>query len=1103
MEIINELPYLNLNFKDKYTELDDLELAVVIYQNFKEKKENIIVIKENLYHANKFYNVLKDFIDETYLFGFDESLVVETIAASPELNTQRLNVLKNITSEKPKVIISHSLGVVKPIINKNSYFKKIMEFKINDEIDFNNIIYYLYELGYQKVSKVTMPFEFSIRGSVIDIFPFDYDLPIRIDTFDDQIDSLRLFDVATQRSRIQIDSFKLFPASIYDFSKSENIINEIANHTNNLVIIDEIKASMELNRELFFSRYYNLCLETSSILDYIDNPLIITSSYDLICKNINLSLTEAYEYLSDLHKEQKAIDDFQIYLDINDLLKKYIDIKSYRTNINEITYNLFPLTKVSDTSVLQEQVSSYLKDGYQVIFLLSSNKEIEKYQQIFKDKVSFEKGNIQRGFVNNESKIVCFSDNELSNKTRKKSNFLNKYSNAVDIDNLDELKKGDFIVHQVHGIGKYLGIKQLKVDNIMRDYLWIEYKNDEKLYIPIEQFNMIKKYSSTETSIPKLSTMGGADWKKTKLKVQKRIEDMMDELLELYAIRNEPIGYKFQPDNYLQKEFEAEFEYELTRDQAKAIDDVKKDMESNKVMDRLICGDVGYGKTEVAIRAIFKAVTNHKQVAFLCPTTILSRQHYLTLIERFQNFPINVVLLTRNTSSKKIKEIKEDLALGKIDVLVGTHKILGNDINFKDLGLLVIDEEQRFGVKHKEKIKQLKSNVDVITLSATPIPRTLQMSLSGLRKTSLLQTPPINRVPIQTYVVEKNKYLIKEVIERELSRNGQVFYLHNNTKDIEKVAKDIEKMFKDAKVAIIHGKMDKNEVEQIMEKFDANEYQVLVCTTIIETGIDIPNANTIIIENANKFGLAQLYQIKGRVGRSDRVGYAYLMYEKNALINDEAYKRLQAIKELTSLGSGYKIALRDLAIRGAGDILGKTQAGNIETVGYDMYLEMLEETIAKRKGTYQEKEEIENINIKNAGFIPDNFQVDDDNRIRLYQKIYNIKRLDEFKPVINEIRDLYGKIPLSIVDIIEKRRFEILVSQLKGTRIFDEKDTITIQLNIDIKNREKIKKLYEVIDDYGALVKVEIKYQKIHLVIKKLPSFLKTVNHLLFDIKKL
>jgi transcription-repair coupling factor (superfamily II helicase) len=576
----------------------------------------------------------------------------------------------------------------------------------------------------------------------------------------------------------------------------------------------------------------------------------------------------------------------------------------------------------------------------------------------------------------------------------------------------------------------------------------------------------------------------------------------MDELLALYASRNEKIGFKFKVDDELQHSFESDFEFELTPDQVKAVVEVKNDMESEKVMDRLICGDVGYGKTEVAIRAIFKAILSNKQAAFLCPTTILSRQHYLTMIDRFSSYGIRVVQLTRNTSSKAFKQIKEDLLNGSIDLVVGTHKLLGKEIKFKDLGLLIIDEEQRFGVKDKEKIKQLRNNVDVLTLSATPIPRTLQMSLSGLRKMSLLQTPPINRLPIQTYVVEKSQYLIREVIERELSRNGQVFYLYNRTIDIDRVAQKLQNDFPEIRVGIIHGKMAKAEVENVMEAFDSNDYQILVCTTIIETGIDIPNANTIIIEDANKFGLAQLYQIKGRVGRSDKVGYAYLLYQKDRNISEDAFKRLQAIKELTKLGSGYKIAMRDLAIRGAGDILGKAQSGNIEAVGYDMYLELLQEEIDKRNNIVKEKV-IEPINLTNTGYIPKDLRIDANNRIALYQKIYKINNLRELSSIKLEVDDIYGKLPEETLDLFYKREFEIRVSKLNNLRVFDNNDMLSLQLGLDIRNKKLIKEVYEIIDEVSPIISTGIKINKLYLNIRKIKGYLRITNDLLERLAKI
>ncbi|MEG0364625.1 MAG: transcription-repair coupling factor [Erysipelotrichales bacterium] len=1106
MGVINKLNYFNLLESD-ICELDPFEEALLIKKNFENMNRDFIIIKNNLYNATKLYNELINLLDYELvsLFGFDESLVVETIAASPELSLQRAQTLFQSLDNNPKIIITHALSVVKPIIEKEVYDNKVIKLKRDYTIDFEDINKYLSENGYLKVSKVTMPNEYSIRGNVIDIFGLSNDMPVRIDTFDNEIESIKLFDVANQRSRITLDEYIIYPISIYDNYEQYEILDRIQDISNNNSIYDFIATSSQLNPDLFFSRYYGLAKRKSSIVEYLDNPLIITSSNNEILHTIKMINEETFSYLSDLEKEEESIIDYEIFLDYSDLVFNNVDIKEYRSNLNQVSMNLFKLEKFKKDIDLINKIKEYIKDDFEVYINLDKKSEIDKLKKLFDDNelnssdIKFIKENLSRGFVSNDQRIVVFSERELFIKKATNQKFLNKFSNAVDISSLDELKPNDYIVHNYHGIGQYVGLIKLKVDNIEKDFLHIIYKGNEKLYIPIEQFNLIKKYSANESITPKISKLGGSDWKKTKLKVQQKIEDMMDELLELYASRQEPIGYKFGLDNDLQIEFESEFEYQLTPDQVKAIEDVKNDMESDKVMDRLICGDVGYGKTEVAIRAIFKAIVNDKQAAFLCPTTILARQHYLTLLERFENYSINVVLLSRNTPAKQVRQIKQDLIDKKIDVVVGTHKLLGKEIKYGDLGLLVVDEEQRFGVKDKEKIKQMKESIDVLSLSATPIPRTLQMSLSGLRQMSLLQTPPINRVPIQTYVVEKNKYLIKEAIERELVRDGQVFYLYNKTRDIESVALRIENMFDNVKVAYIHGKMPKSEVEKVMESFDNNEYNILVCTTIVETGIDIPNANTIIIEDANKFGLAQLYQIKGRVGRSDRVGYAYLMYEKNRQINEEAQKRLDAIKELTQLGSGYKIALRDLAIRGAGDILGKTQAGNIESVGYDMYLEMLQDSVNERKGIISKsEEEIETINIKNTGYIPDTFKLDDDNKINLYQKIYNVKHVEEFDDVLSEIEDVYGKLPASILDLVEKRRFELLLNN--KIKVIDESNKIILQLQINVNDKNLEKEIFSLVDSYSGLIMVEIKYSKLHLTINKFSSYLKTVNDLIINL---
>lgn len=1109
MKFLNNFEVLELDElvskKNNLAELDIFEEALFIVKNYLNKKRNILIVKSTLYNANRLYDEVCNYIDhdDCLIYGFNESLINESFASNNELINSRLEALIATTQDNPKIYITHGYALLKPIMNHLEYKDNILNITINDVIDISNIKNILNRDGYNRVSKVTNLLEYSIRGNVIDIYSPYSSYPVRIDLFGDTVDNIKLFDVATQRSRIKINNFKIYPGVIYA-NKTDEILEYLKPLCSDKVF-DEIQTQSMTNNEIFCAHYYNLCSSYSSFLDYLSDVTVITSSYKEIITSLENIINENTSYINELYNDDKSYPHYNYIYD-SDIIIDDLNIKNFQDNKNDLLYRLSSINNYKDLSLFKDDLIKYIKKGYRIFLYLTKNNEIKTIKKLLQDndidsvKIVIEHEYVSRGFINDNSKILVVTSKELFNNRTRKSNFFNKYQNAVDILDLEELKINDYVVHSHHGIGQYHGIIQLKIDDIYKDFIFITYKNNEKLYIPIEQFTYIKKYSSSEGHVPKINNLGGSEWTKVKNRVKAKIDDMMDELLELYSKRSQKIGFAYSPDNDMLNEFENDFIYELTKDQARAINDVKKDMESNLVMDRLICGDVGYGKTEVAIRAIFKAVMDTKQIAFLCPTTILARQHYLTLLDRFKEYPINIVLVTRNTTAKNIKLIAEQLLSGNIDVVVGTHKLLNKVLTFKDLGLLVIDEEQRFGVAHKERVKQMKANIDVLTMSATPIPRTLQMSLSGLRKMSLLQTPPVNRLPIQTFVVEKNKHLIKDVIEKELARNGQTFYLYNRTEDIDRVAQSISDLIPDAKVAMIHGKMPKNIIEDTMEAFDNNNYNVLVCTTIIETGIDIPNANTIIIENANHFGLAQLYQIKGRVGRSDRVAYAYLMYQQNKILSEEASKRLQAIKELTKLGSGYKIALRDLAIRGAGDILGKTQSGNIDSVGYDMYLDMLQEAINKRNNVTIDEEEIVISNIKNIGYIPSEFEMDDVNKIKLYQKIYSLKKLEDFKDVEAEIRDYYGKIPSSINDLIDKRRFDILVSKIGKVKVIDNVNDISLQVDININDKNKVKKIFTLCDDYLGLFRVVVKYQKIHIEMNKTRNFLKSINDILINL---
>ena len=689
-----------------------------------------------------------------------------------------------------------------------------------------------------------------------------------------------------------------------------------------------------------------------------------------------------------------------------------------------------------------QQINDYLKNS-QILISLENKHQLQlmielfdrhemKYTLVGIDEVIYPGinlyvGNLSTGIELMEEKTVILTAHELFGEVNVSKAKYFRFKDAKTLRNFQELNVGDYVVHDSYGIGQYLGIKTLDVKGYHKDYLYVAYAGDDTLYIPVEQFKMIRKYASSDGKVPMIHALGSSKWAKAKQRAKNKIDDIADQLIELYAARMSSPGFSFSKDNELQIDFENQFGYELTKDQQRSVDEIKVDMEKPQPMDRLLCGDVGFGKTEVALRGAFKAILDHKQVAFLCPTTILSMQHFKTATERFKNFPVEIALLNRFTSAKEKKRILKEVKEGKIDLLIGTHRILSKDVQFSDLGLLVIDEEQRFGVKQKEKIKEYRETIDVLSLSATPIPRTLQMSLMGIRGLSKIDTPPKNRLPVQTYVVEKNNTLIKQVIERELARDGQVFYLYNRTDQIANVAYKIASTVPNAKVAIGHGQMDKNELEDVMLRFMNKEFNVLICTTIIETGIDIPNANTMIVEDADKFGLAQLYQIRGRVGRSERGAYAYLLYKKDKAIQDDALKRLKAIKEFTELGSGYKIAMRDLSIRGSGDILGGRQAGFIDDIGFEMYMKILQDAINVRMHKEEKPEEnIKNLNVNVDGYIPDDYVESDYEKLELYQRLDKAKTMSELNSLKAEFDDYYGNLPEAIQALIEKRKLEIL-----------------------------------------------------------------------------
>ena len=1011
--------------------------GLFLYKKFKLENKSIICVTSTIYEANKLYQILLNYTDKVSFFPMDDFLTSEALAISPEFKFTRLDTLNTILKEK-RIVITNLMGFLRflpsPIDYKSSYSK----IKLGDEIKIETLVSNLYKIGYKRESLVNKTGEIAVRGFIIDIFPINYKNPIRIEFWGDEIERISEFDIDTQISKDRLDEVIITPTTEF--------------------IVDKELEEEPKHRELI--NY----IKPFSILDYLDNPIIFYDDKKSIEKSFEL-LTEE---INDYKNNNELSNDTKFMFDLEKSYKhEEIDFVSFdnKTNSNKsIKYQSFELDNfIGGMDSISKRLNSYIKDGKTVIICLSdrykvnrleneltnSNIVITNISDIIENKINLVVKKINSGYI--IGNYVVVSEKELFNKKESGVAYKSNFKMGSKIRDINKLNIGDYVVHVVHGIGIYRGIRTLTKNGLKKDYLTIEYKGEDKLYIPVEKLEFINKYSSNEGATPKVNKLGGTEWTKTKLHIKKKIESIAGDLLKLYSEREMAIGYAFDKDTEEQIQFEKGFPYIETKDQLKVTEEIKKDMEKRTPMDRLLCGDVGYGKTEVAFRAIFKAIMSNKQVLFLCPTTILSQQHFSNAIERFKEFPVRIELLNRFIPKKRQNEIINDLSEGKVDLLIGTHRILSEDINCKRLGLLVIDEEQRFGVKHKEKIKSYKNNIDVLTLSATPIPRTLQMSLSGVRSLSLIETPPVDRYPIQTYVLEENKNVIKDAIYKELARDGQVFILYNDIATMEEKKRTLEYLVPEARIICGHGKMNKDELEDVMYKFMNKEYDVLLCTTIIETGIDIPNVNTLIIIDADKYGLSQLYQIRGRVGRSNKIAYSYLMYNKGKILSDVAKKRLNVIKEFTELGSGFSIAMRDLSIRGAGDILGSEQSGFIDTVGVELFLDMLNEEVNKLKGINIEKNESDTqplIEVETT--IDDKYAIEEDLKIEIHQKINKIDSIESLNKTKEELEDRFGTLDENVIIYMYEELFEKEMRSLSIKKVNQTKNFVAITLSKEL-----------------------------------------------------
>ena len=1135
---MNILPFLlnNTIIKDIIKE-DNIKIGgtcdefnmMMLACDFFQGNSSIFVVLPNLYTAQKYYDQLLGFIPDEYVLFFpaDELVSAEMIAATGDFLFERIQTIYSLLLNEKRIVVTNLHGLIKYEFPRNVWEYSIFSVRKGTCIEIKDLLDRLVKVGYEPVYTITKTGEFSRRGSIVDIFPLGYERPVRLDFFGDEIETIKYFNMDTQRSVEEIMSVNILPVTefIYDDMEFKDAKRKILN------FIDSYKLSpLEedmINKDLFslenhqnllgLSRYFEFFNnEITTILDFVDNkkvyfidPVKSKETYDHLTLDLNEHCGRMGGYLV---SNMKLFESFEKVLN-----KGNVYIEGLR-NLGNLDYKLNIKEAAFYKGNQKEILADFrrYRDNKYIILSYTNEERLKKLIDICLDESLFlvkvkDPKDIKLGQINcvfgdypafnlYKDDVMILNDASLYEVqySPKKTKYKSIYKNAIKISKYDELEVGDYVVHYDYGIGKYLGMKTMEHGGIKRDFLFVMYGKGSNLYIPLEQLSSIMKYASKDVEGILLHEIGGTAWARTKAKVRSKVKDISDQLIKIYAARQNAQGFEFGPDTEEQSMFEQEFEYELTLDQKRAIDSVKIDMENSRPMDRLICGDVGYGKTEVAMRAAFKAVYGGKQVAMLAPTKILSTQHYKNFKRRMENYGITVELLNGFVSAKKQDEVIEGIKKGRVDVVIGTHRILNNEITFKDLGLLIVDEEQKFGVTHKEKIKSLKVNVDCITLSATPIPRTLQMSMLGLKDLSMIETPPKNRYPVQTYVLERNERIIVDAIEREMARGGQVFYLYNFVETIEDVAANIQKLVPHARLCVGHGRLSKDQLDKKIQDFIDFKYDVLICTTIIETGIDMPNTNTLIIHDADRLGLSQLYQIRGRVGRSSKIAYAYLMYEPRKMLTPEAEKRLETIKEFNELGSGYKIAMRDLSIRGSGDLLGSEQSGFVESVGLDMYLKILNEEINHINPVKEQLDKSITTPLVNRT-IDKNYIDNDDVRIQMHRKIDKLNTLEELRQLESEMVDRFGDISEELYSYMYEKLMKNYCKNLGIEKINTTNHYIEFIYSKEASNKTDGAVLFEESNNFND-IKLSYKDGKIYIILnvarkEKLDCFKQMCNY--------
>ncbi|PTH47101.1 transcription-repair coupling factor [Staphylococcus arlettae] len=1119
--------------------------ATIIAEKFLQSSKQLLIVTNNLYQADKLETDLLQFVpaNDIYKYPMQDIMTEEFSTQSPQFMSERVRTLTALAQNQRGLFIVPLNGLKKWLTPVDMWKAHQLTLQVGDDIDVDAFLTKLVNMGYRRESVVSNLGEFSLRGGIIDVYPLIGE-PVRIELFDTEVDSIRDFDVETQRSNENIEQVHITTASDYI------ITDEVLQHTKEQLqkayeetrpkidkaVRNDLKETYE-SFKLFEETHFDhqvlrrlvafMYEQPATLVDYFqDDAIIAVDEYNRIKETEQTLTTETDEFSQNLIESGKGFigqtfisyDNFESHLNafnvayftlftatmpvkLNHIIKfsckpvqqYYGQYDIMRSEFQRFIQNDYTIVILAETEVKKERIQSMLSEMHIPTFIDGHSNDIEGGCAVITE------GSLSEGFELPYMQLVVVTERELfKSKQKKKRKQQKTLSNAEKIKSYQDLKVSDYVVHVHHGVGRYLGVETLEVGGVHKDYIKLQYKGTDQLFVPVDQMDQVQKYVASEDKSPKLNKLGGTEWKKTKAKVQQSVEDIADELITLYKEREMSVGYQYGPDTAEQNDFELDFPYELTADQAKSITEIKQDMEQQRPMDRLLCGDVGYGKTEVAVRAAFKAIYEGKQVAFLVPTTILAQQHYETLIERMQDFPIDIELISRFRTTKEIKETKEGLKSGKVDIVVGTHKLLGKDISYKDLGLLIVDEEQRFGVRHKERIKSLKTNVDVLTLTATPIPRTLHMSMLGVRDLSVIETPPENRFPVQTYVLEQNTNFIKEALEREISREGQVFYLYNKVQSIYEKREQLQMLLPDANIGVAHGQMTERDLEETMLGFINHEYDVLVTTTIIETGVDVPNANTLIIEEADRFGLSQLYQLRGRVGRSSRIGYAYFLHPTNKVLTETAEERLQAIKEFTELGSGFKIAMRDLNIRGAGNLLGKQQHGFIDSVGFDLYSQMLEEAVNEKRGIKPESEEAPEVEIELNidAYLPAEYIQNEQAKIEIYKKLRKIESETQLIDVKDELLDRFNEYPIEVERLLDMMEIKVHALHVGVTSIKDKGKQIEIYLSEKATQDINGETLFKQTQPLGRAMKVGVQDGKMKVTLTKAKQWFENLKFL-------